>query len=329
MKNFREILKRGCFLLFLLSGILFINATVFALEVDWPKSPGVPGVKLTDTSNLGDLVQYLYEWGIALGGLAVFLVLIFAGFQYLTSVGDPTKMKEARGKILAAFGGLVLLLASWLILNTLNPQLTGLEIPDLQKELQAVQKQMLSEQFKEWEEARKISTLPCDKAILYSADNYHGKQKDILPSRTTESIKGEITPYSARILRILTNKEKGWVLEGILYEKGLSNEEIKEIKNDSGKIEQKIVEYETEFEEGLMERYEGFLRDNNKYYIDSGACSLSFYMPQRGLWASITPWTEKTEVDTIYSSMSDLTMSIDEDVVKKIKWVKLTQLKLE
>ena len=78
---------------------------------------------------LPKLVQYFYEWGIALGGLAVFIVLIIAGFQYLTSVGDPTKMKEAMDRIESAFLGLVLLLGSWLILNTINPELTTLRLP--------------------------------------------------------------------------------------------------------------------------------------------------------------------------------------------------------
>jgi len=90
------------------------------LQVSWPPSPA--GTSLTPDSTLPDLVKYLYEWGIALGGLAVFIALIIAGFQYLTSVGDPTKMKEAIDRIKSAVFGLVLLLGSWLILNTISPQ---------------------------------------------------------------------------------------------------------------------------------------------------------------------------------------------------------------
>jgi len=110
----------------------------FGMELNWPNSPA--GTPLNDTSDLTMFVQYVYEWGIALGGLAAFVSLVIAGFQYLTSVGDPTKMSEAKGRATSAVFGLVLLLGSWLILNTINPDLTSLtpisldtnlEMPDL------------------------------------------------------------------------------------------------------------------------------------------------------------------------------------------------------
>jgi hypothetical protein len=110
------------FLIFI--GILIPFSIAFALEIDWPPSP--LGTDLTDASTLTDLVKYLYEWGIALGGLAAFIALLIAGFIYLTSVGDPQKMADARGRIIWALAGLVLLLAAWLILNTINPDLTNL-----------------------------------------------------------------------------------------------------------------------------------------------------------------------------------------------------------
>ena len=95
-----------------------------ALLVNWPTSPlGTPFPE----AGINLLVQYFYEWAIALGGLAAFVILIIAGFQYLTSAGDPGKMREARGRIQSAVLGLVLLLGSWLILNTINPALTTLQ----------------------------------------------------------------------------------------------------------------------------------------------------------------------------------------------------------
>ena len=111
-------------------GIFLSFSAAFALvddddlEVAWPPSP--MGTDLTAGSTLTNLTQYLYEWGIALGGLAAFIALLIAGFMYLTSVGDPNKMADARGRIVWALAGLVLLLAAWLILNTINPDLTTL-----------------------------------------------------------------------------------------------------------------------------------------------------------------------------------------------------------
>jgi len=96
------------------------------LELNWPTSPG--GTKLNESSKLPDLIEYIYEWGIALGGLGVFVSLLIAGIQYLTSFGNPTSMKDAMGRIQSAIIGLILLLSSWLILNTINPDLTNFDI---------------------------------------------------------------------------------------------------------------------------------------------------------------------------------------------------------
>lgn len=115
-------------------------------QVDWPESPGGhTSINLT-WQGRGDsclclleggipvFIKYFYEWGIALGGLAAFIALLAAGFMYLTSTGDPGKMKEAKERIYWAFGGLIFLLASWLILNTINPELTDLSVPTLTPE---------------------------------------------------------------------------------------------------------------------------------------------------------------------------------------------------
>jgi len=118
-----KIIKHKKIIIFLvILGIFSVSSVVLALQVSWPPSPA--GTRLTDDSQLGDLIKYLYEWGIFLGGLAAFIALLIAGFQYLTSVGDPARMKDAMDRIKSAFFGLVLLLGSWLILNTISSQFT-------------------------------------------------------------------------------------------------------------------------------------------------------------------------------------------------------------
>ncbi len=116
-------------LLLIFLGIFIFSSLVLAAEerkllVDWPTLPG--GIQLTVDSDVTELVAYFYQWGIALGGLVAFIALIIAGFHYLTSVGDPTKMKEATDRIKSVFLGLALLLGSFLILHTINPELTVL-----------------------------------------------------------------------------------------------------------------------------------------------------------------------------------------------------------
>lgn len=64
---------------------------------------------------LGGIISALLPYVFVIAGLILFGMLIFAGFQLLTSGGDPEKTKGARGKITAAFiGFLIIFLAYWI-----------------------------------------------------------------------------------------------------------------------------------------------------------------------------------------------------------------------
>ncbi len=155
-------LKRGKIIFFfIIFGIFNFASGVLALETSWPRSPG--GIDLTASSSLAVMVKYFYEWGIALGGLAAFFALVMAGFQYLTSTGDPGKIKDASGKIQSAIIGLVMLLASYLVLNLINPELTTLRTPTFEPATSTLDSIN--------EEPPNI-TKTCEKAIIYSQSNY-------------------------------------------------------------------------------------------------------------------------------------------------------------
>ena len=134
-----------------------ISSTALAGLANWPDSPlGTPldidGSKTGTKSTLVTFVKYLYEWGIALGGLAAFIALIISGFLYLTSTGDPAKMNEAKNRATWAIGGLVLLLSSWLILYTINPELTILrKLPEnFEEDLGSAMSCQTNDDCKKW-----------------------------------------------------------------------------------------------------------------------------------------------------------------------------------
>lgn len=83
---------------------------------------------------LAQSVKRLYERLIQIGGIVAFLSLVLGGFLYLTSAGNPAKVKGARDQILASFLGLLILLSSWLILKTISPTLVGIEVPPTKEE---------------------------------------------------------------------------------------------------------------------------------------------------------------------------------------------------
>lgn len=93
---------------------------VFALEIDYPEAGGVkPG----ETTTLPQYITYLFNFSIGIAGIIAFGVLVWSGIKILTSPDQPETIKDARTHIIGAFLGIVILLSSYLILTTINPQL--------------------------------------------------------------------------------------------------------------------------------------------------------------------------------------------------------------
>lgn len=116
--------------LILLSGS-FVLAQERALEIVYPKIPGVPTPEYV-TTGLPEYVEYIFRLAVVIIGLIVFGILIYNGVIYLTSAGNPTRLSEARNGILAGLLGGVILLSSFLIFNTINPQLVVLETAEME-----------------------------------------------------------------------------------------------------------------------------------------------------------------------------------------------------
>ncbi len=61
----------------------------------------------------------------SLAGIVLLIMLIVGGYKYLISGGDPKKLEAAKGTLTSAFLGLVLIVASYIILNIIA-NFTGL-----------------------------------------------------------------------------------------------------------------------------------------------------------------------------------------------------------
>ncbi len=175
--------------------LLFGALAVFATErcvmteleehpptIEWPASPF--GSPLDATTDIPNLVKYLFEWGVGLGGLAMFIALIIAGVQYITSVAEPNKLNEAKDRIKSAVIGLALLLSSWAIFNLINPNLN--ELQDVSKIMESVRlgaasidssKTCNTKGLYAWECCRLPAT-ECDPAV--ACESLPGKASDPL-----------------------------------------------------------------------------------------------------------------------------------------------------
>lgn len=108
--------------------------TTFKFQAQWPASPMGTDIAKDTNPTLAEGIKYVYEWGVGLGGLAVFIALILAGFEYVTSIGNPSKMQDAFNRIRDAVIGLVILLSSYAILSLIGINPGNLKINMFQGE---------------------------------------------------------------------------------------------------------------------------------------------------------------------------------------------------
>ena len=184
-------------LFIILSLIIFLTLVsvnfVFSQWTPEVKYPEIGTKTITKTTSLPEYINYIFSLAIIVGVIVAVGVLIYGGFLYLTSAGKPEQLNDAKSRIFNGFLGLVILLGSYLILNTVNPQLTiirlepivltqgvklidrtdgtasttvGSQVPDIQKEF--------GEDFQPTE----IHILPGSRGKIeakgYSSPNYQG-----------------------------------------------------------------------------------------------------------------------------------------------------------
>ncbi len=75
---------------------------------------------------LATYVISFYNYGLAFSGILATLILMGAGIIWLSSGGDSGKITQAKKLITSAIVGLLILVCAWMILNTINPNLTKL-----------------------------------------------------------------------------------------------------------------------------------------------------------------------------------------------------------
>ena len=105
-----------------------IPAVSFALNLNLDY-PAFGGLDLNTDQNPNSLIAWIYYFIVGIGGLAAFVMLVWGGVQWITSGAIPSQAGEARDKIKNAILGLLLILASFLIIQIINPGLTILQVP--------------------------------------------------------------------------------------------------------------------------------------------------------------------------------------------------------
>ncbi len=71
-------------------------------------------------NNLGDLVNRVLTFLLPLAGIVLLFVLIWGGYDYMMSQGNPEKIKTAQAKITTGLIGFFLLISSYLIVRVIT-----------------------------------------------------------------------------------------------------------------------------------------------------------------------------------------------------------------
>jgi hypothetical protein len=99
--------------------LLMLPSKVWALGIGL-KMPG----RDTDYTGYQQYIADIFNFAMIAGGALSVLMIIYAGFRYMTSQGNPSGINEAKDILIGSLSGFALLLLSYLILKVLGIPVT-------------------------------------------------------------------------------------------------------------------------------------------------------------------------------------------------------------
>lgn len=78
-----------------------------------------------NTSSVASTISQIYVWALGVAGILALAMMIFGGYIIMTAGGNGSQVSKGKEYITSAIIGLVILLTSFILLNTINPDLTN------------------------------------------------------------------------------------------------------------------------------------------------------------------------------------------------------------
>jgi len=119
-------IKRGfknIFNLIILTALLLPLRTFAGWKLEVP----IPPMKSGEDINLSDYVSNIYNFVAMAVGIIGVLMFLVGGFQYMISAGNKAVSSEAKKTMINAIIGIVLVLAAYVLLSTINKQLVNFQ----------------------------------------------------------------------------------------------------------------------------------------------------------------------------------------------------------
>ncbi len=117
-------------ILFFVSCFMFYDSAMAQYKLE-TGLPNIPGGQLPAGQELPSYINYLFIFGLSLIAFLALAQMMVGGLTYILAAGNVAKVEDAKDTIKQALIGLGLLLVSYLLLNTINPDLVNLRNPNL------------------------------------------------------------------------------------------------------------------------------------------------------------------------------------------------------
>lgn len=85
----------------------------------------------TEVKDLGEYIKLIYAFLVGAAGVIAAVLIVKGGFEYIIAGGASERVIAAKKTIGSAVFGLLLVLASYTLLNTINPDLVHLRLPNV------------------------------------------------------------------------------------------------------------------------------------------------------------------------------------------------------
>ncbi|MEK7131400.1 MAG: pilin [Patescibacteria group bacterium] len=82
-------------------------------------------------SNIGEFIVLMYKYLLTIASIVAVVMIIIAGMQWVTSGGNSEAISSAKKRIGGAVIGLFIAYMSYFVLNTINPALVNLRLPQV------------------------------------------------------------------------------------------------------------------------------------------------------------------------------------------------------
>jgi hypothetical protein len=121
-----HILASGLFLM----AFLVFSPVAFAQNVDFTKPPS--DVISNVNTDINGIVKFVINGLIIVGIVLSLVFLLYGGIRWVMSGGDKAKVDSARGTIVAAIVGLIIVILAYVIINAVFQILTGNNLGNFQ-----------------------------------------------------------------------------------------------------------------------------------------------------------------------------------------------------